>query len=98
MPIDLNPEITEITTKLKKAEGYLECEKIVIHNIKKQVERGTSDENIILYLKKLLAWFEGKIEVNRHEADYTNYRYVAGFVDTLIKMPYWKTWMATIVA
>lgn len=93
MPINLESEITEIAGKLKHAEGYLDCEKIIVHNIRKQLEKGNTDENIIVYLKKLSAWFEKKIESNPHDADCTNYRYAVGFVDTLLKMPYWRSWM-----
>ena len=50
MLIDFDCEITEITNKLKKAEAYLDCEKIIIHNIKKQLDNNNNDENIILYL------------------------------------------------
>ena len=96
MIIDFDSEIIEITGKLKQVEGYLDCEKIIIHNIKKQLDNGCDDENIIVYLKKLSAFFDKKIQINQHDADCTNYRYAAGFVDTLLKMPYWKSWMKTI--
>jgi hypothetical protein len=74
----------------------LDCEKIIVHNIKKQLANGNNDENIIVYLKKISAWFDKKIETNQHDDDCINYRYASGFVDTLLKMPYWKSWMKTI--
>jgi len=49
-----------------------------------------------MYLKKLSACFDKKIEANQDNADCTNYRYTAGFLNTLLKMPYWRSWMKTI--
>lgn len=96
MSIDFDLETIEIANKLKQVEGYLDCEKIIIHNIKKQLDKGFDDEKIIVYLKKLSAFLYKKIESNQGSADCSNYRYAAGFVDTLLKMPYWKSWMKTI--
>lgn len=96
MSIDFDSETIEITNKLKQVEGYLDCEKIIIYNIKKQLDNGFDDEKIIMYLKKLSACFDKKIEANQDNADCTNYRYTAGFLNTLLKMPYWRSWMKTI--
>jgi len=40
MVIDFDLEVTEITTNLKQVRGYFDCEKIIIHNIKKQLNKG----------------------------------------------------------
>jgi hypothetical protein len=96
MKIDFDSEITEIASKLKQVEGYLDCEKIIVHNIKKQFENGNTDENIVVYLKKVFVFLSNKIESNQGNANCPNYRYSAGFVNTLLKMPYWKSWMKTI--
>ncbi len=85
MTIDFDAETNEITSKLKQVEGYLDCEKIIVHNIQKQLQNGNNDENIVLYLKKLSTWFENKIAANQPNADCTNYRYASGFVDTPFK-------------
>ena len=37
-----------------------------------------------------------KIGIDQLNADCTNCRYAAGFIDTLLKMPYWRSWMQTI--
>jgi len=95
MPIDFDSEIAEIAARLRQTEGYLECEKVIVHNIKKQLVNGNNDENIIAYLKKLSAWFDKKIKNGQHNDECTNYRYASGFVGTLLKMPYWKSWMKT---
>jgi len=96
MAIDFDIETIEVDNKLKQVEGYLDCEKIIISNIKKQLDKGLDDEKIIVYLKKLSAFLYKKIESNQGNTDCSNYRYAAGFVDTLLKMPYWKSWMNTI--
>ena len=96
MPIDFDVEIEEIVGRLRHVEGYLDCEKIIIHNIKKQLIKGKNDETIVAFLQKLSAWFEKKIYTDQHNANCSNYRYAGGFVDTLLKMPYWKSWMKTI--
>lgn len=95
MPIDFDSEIAEIGGKLRQVEGYLDCEKIIVRNIIKQLVNGKNDENIIVYLKKLHTWFNKKIATNQHNADCTNYRYAAGFVDILLRMPQWKSWTST---
>ena len=96
MAIDFNMETIEIDNNLKQVEGYLDCEKIIISNIKKQLDKDLDDEKIIAYLKKLSVFLSKRIESNQANADCRNYRYAAGFVDTLLKMPYWKSWMKTI--
>lgn len=96
MAIDFDVETSEILSKLKLVESSLDCKKVIVENIRNQLQNGINDENIILYLKKLSGWFENKITANQHKSDCTNYRYAACFVDTLLKMPYWKSWMKTI--
>lgn len=96
MSIDFESEIVEITIKLTQVKGYFDCEKIIIYNIKKQLTIGITDDNIIKYLKNLSVDFNKKIEINQGNADCANYRYATSFVDTLLKMPYWKDWMETI--
>lgn len=96
MSIDFDMETMEICNKLKQAEGYLDCEKIITHNIKKQLDKGIEDEKIEAYLFRLSDFFSKKIELNKNNSDCSNYRYAAAFVDTLWKMPYWRSWMKTI--
>ena len=96
MTINFDVETSEINSHLKQVEGYLDCEKVIVQNINKQLKNGKTDENIILYLKKLSTWCENKIAANQNNSDCTNYRYAAGFVDILFKMPDWKSWMKTI--
>jgi hypothetical protein len=79
--IDVDLEIIEIIRKLEQEKGYLDCNRIVIQNIKKQLNEGFDDEKIIMYLKKLYVYFDKKIEANQSTADFSNYRYVCGFVE-----------------
>ncbi|HEY8688165.1 MAG TPA: hypothetical protein VIM07_02950 [Chitinophagaceae bacterium] len=94
--IDFDFEIIEVTYEIMQAEGYLECEKIIIHNIKKQLDNSYDDEKIIVYMKKLCAWFYKKIKVKQGNADCSNFRYSATFMDTLLQMPYWISWIKAI--
>lgn len=96
MAIDYDLEIIEINTNLRQVRGYFDCEKIIIHNIKKQLNKGFDDENIMEYLKKLSACFDKKIKISQGKADCSNYRYARDFVDTLLQLPYWKSWIKTI--
>ena len=93
MSIDFDVEIIEITSKLKQEKGYLDCDRIIIQNIKKQLNEGFDDEKILIYLKKLYGFFNKKIGANQSTADCSNYRYVCGFVETLLKIPYLRRWI-----
>jgi len=53
MSIDFDLETIEIANKLKQVEGYLDCEKIIIHNIKKQLDKGIAEEKIMVYIVSL---------------------------------------------
>ena len=96
MTIDVNAETKELSKVLKLAEGYLSCERIIIQNIIKQLDNDSTEESIISYLEKLSAFLGNKIKTQEPDEDCTNYRYALGLVDTLLKMPYWKSWMKTI--
>lgn len=67
--IDFNTEILEITNDLKKDEGYLDCEKVIIHNLRKQLERGYDDKSILNYLGELRKQNESRIGVNQNAYD-----------------------------
>jgi hypothetical protein len=93
MKIDFDQEITEVSSNLDHAEGYLDCEKIITRSIKKKLDKGFDDEKITMYLEKLSVFLSNKIETNPGNADCYYYRYAAGFVETLLKMPYWRSWI-----
>jgi len=96
MRIDFDYEISEMTPNLQRAEGYLECEKVIVNNVRKHVIRGLDDKVITNYLAKLSTYFKDRIKTLQHTGNCTNYRYVEGFINMLIKMPYWRIWIKTI--
>lgn len=51
--IDIDTEINEIVAHLQPLEGYLDCEKAVIQNIKKHLDKGYDDEIIAACLEKI---------------------------------------------
>ena len=96
MGIDFDYEVSEMTPHLQQAEGYLECEKVIVNNVRKHVIRGLDDKVITNYLAKLSTYFKDRIKTLQHTGNCTNYRYVEGFINMLIKMPYWRIWIKTI--
>ena len=96
MGIDFDYEVSEMTPYLQQAEGYLECEKVIVNNVRKHVIRGLDDKVITNYLAKLSTYFKDRIKTLQHTGNCTNYRYVEGFINMLIKMPYWRIWIKTI--
>ena len=58
MRIDFDYEISEMTPNLQRAEGYLECEKVIVNNVRKHVIRGLDDKVINNYLAKLSTYFK----------------------------------------
>lgn len=94
--IDIDTEINEIVAHLQPLEGYLDCEKAVIQNIKKHLDKGYDDEIIAACLEKISFALREKMESGKDSANSINCRYAAGFIDTLLRMPYWRTWMHTI--
>jgi hypothetical protein len=96
MKIDPDYEISEMTPDLQQAGGYLECEKVIVNNVRKQIIKGFDDKTIVNYLEKLSAYFKDRIKTSQNTSVCTNYRYVEGFINTLIHMPYWRSWIKTI--
>lgn len=96
MKIDFEYEIREMTPTLKLAKGYLECERVIINNIRKHIRNGFDDASISEFLKKLLSYFLERIAATKQTNDCINYRYAKGFVNTLIVTPYWRSWIKNI--
>lgn len=93
MKIDFEIEISTLTPELKGADGYLNCEHVIVTNIKKHVRKGVAIPVIETYLKKLLVFFEDKMLINKGHTDSVNFRYAAGFLNSVISTPYWHSWM-----
>jgi hypothetical protein len=53
MKIDLEYQVSKLTSELKVADGYLECEAIVLANIKKQTDKNIAIIFIEGHLKKM---------------------------------------------
>jgi hypothetical protein len=96
MIIDVHTETQEITGQLKRVEGYPDCERIVIANIKKHLERGFDEVCIKFYLDRLAVAFEKQIAVSHNDPTHANYMYAAGVVNILLKTARWKTILTTI--
>lgn len=95
MKIDFDKEIIELTNDLKFADSYLECETIVLENIKKNIAKGISIPVIESYLKKLQIYFEDKMVINKGNTVAVNYKYASGFLNTINTTPYWHSWIRT---
>lgn len=96
MIIDFETEMAEIIQNLNKAEGYLDCEKVVIFTIKKHIGRELADEHIIQFLERVADYFNNMIKDCQGNTDCTRYRFAGGFIDVLLKMPNWKSWLVTM--
>lgn len=95
MKIDFNYEVSELTGDLKSADGYLDCETIVLANIKRQLQNKIAVHSIESYLKQLQKYFEDKSAINKGSEESVNYRYAAGFLKTINDTPYWHHWVKT---
>jgi flagellin-specific chaperone FliS len=96
MSINFEKEVSKIIQTIEEADGYLDCEKIIIKNIREQLANAATGEAIEDYLKKLHEYLGDKILKNQATTDCSNYRYASGFVSTLISTPYWHSWINTI--
>lgn len=95
MKLDFEYEVSELTGELKEADGYLDCEVIILANIKKQVDKNISIIFIEGYIKRLYKYFEDKAVINKGSNDCVNYKYASGFLNTIISTPYWHNWIKT---
>ena len=94
--IDIEHENDLITESLKQVSGYLDCERITIRHIHKQVDNGLSDTSVVNYLKTTILHLENAIDAIEDANVQMNYRYVIGFINTLLRTPAWKSWMQSI--
>jgi hypothetical protein len=96
MPMNFISETEQISNELKKVDGYLACEKIIIKNIIKQLERNLDDVSNETYLKDLALHLEKIPETGKDDNMHINNRFAIGFVNTLLRTPSWKNWVKTI--
>lgn len=96
MEINIDHALSELVPGLTSAKGYLECEQVIINQIRKHLKNGFAEENIAEYLKALLNDLNKKITATQQTMDCINYRYARGFVNSLITTPYWRSWIKSI--
>ncbi len=87
MSIYFEAEIAEMISNLNNVKGYLDCEKIVICNIKKHIVNSVTDEIIIQFLKRQTDYFKCMIKDSQGSIDCSNYRFASGFIYILLKKP-----------
>jgi hypothetical protein len=85
-------ETRAITMELQNANGYLDCENIILNNLRKHDANKVSIVVIESYLKRLLAYLEDKTIINKGNSDCENYGYAAGFLRSITETPYWDRW------
>ena len=95
MRIDFKNELTELNGELKRAESYLDCETIVLCNIKKHIVKGINIPAINRYMKNLLVYFEDGRVIYKGTMVAVNYKYAAAFLNTIIATPQWYDWIKT---
>jgi hypothetical protein len=96
MKIDFEYEMNAIEPQLKSAKGYLDCEKIIVNNIRKHSIKEFDDDSIAEFLNKLQSYLIKKVEATKQTNECINYRYAKSFVNTLVATPYWRSWIKTI--
>lgn len=89
-------ETGQIADELKHVNGYLDCEKIIIKSIIKQLESGLNNVSIENYLKELAIHLEDMQETDKDNNIRINCMFAVGFVHTLLRTPAWEKWIKTI--
>lgn len=86
-------ETKAMLIELKNANGYLDCENIILKSLGKLENSEVPIISIKSYLKQLLKYIEDKSVINRGNADCENYTYAAGFLRSIIATPYFVRWI-----
>ncbi|AXY73871.1 hypothetical protein D3H65_07700 [Paraflavitalea soli] len=94
--MDMDHEISTVTESLRYVSGYLDCEKIIIRNIRKHLENGIDESNIENYLKALIGYLERSTETGEDANKQMNHRFVIGFIYTLLRTSSWRSWVQSI--
>lgn len=96
MLMNFTSEAEQIIDDLKLVDGYLACEKIIIKNIIKHLESDLDDGNIENYLKELIMSLEYTLKTNKNKDIHINYQFAVGFINTLLRIPGWMSWVKSI--
>ena len=86
--IAIDDETSAMMIQLKNANGYLECENIILKNLGEHDNNSVSMTTIESHLKHLLKYIEDKIVINKGNAHCENYRYAAGILRAVIATPH----------
>jgi len=96
MKINIDHELSELAADITSANGYLECERVIINQIRKHLINGFPEDNIAEYLNAFLKYLNKKITDTEQTGNCINYRYARGFVNSLITTPYWRSWIQSV--
>ena len=96
MLINFSSEAEQIIDDLKLVDGYLACEKIIIKNIIKHPGSDLDDGSVENYLKELVIYIEYTLEQGKDKYIPINYQFAVGFINTLLRIPDWKSWVKSI--
>ncbi len=93
MKHDFETEVRALTGQLNNADGYLECEAIILANMQKPAGTNNSITFIVSYLKILQKYFQYKALIDKDNDECINYKYAVGFLNSVIATPYWHSWI-----
>lgn len=85
-----------ITNKLKRADDYLESEKVVVQNVKEQIKDGLPVSTIRENLQKLYNYINSQAQEKNSIRESINLRYALAYLKTLITTPYWQSWIEIV--
>jgi hypothetical protein len=93
MKIEFEKESAEIIANLKYAGYHLDCERVILYNIKKLFEMGLSEQMITGYMEKLFLILENLSKSTEDVLERFNYKHSAHFLNSLQSTPYWRNWI-----
>lgn len=85
-----------IEEELRHINGYLASEKIVIDHIMRRLDNGVQESTLPDYLRSLVLHLETAHAKCEDVNVQTNYRFVIGFLYTLLRTPGWKRWLISL--
>jgi|GEM_PF-2722208 len=85
--------IPEITEQLQHTNSYLDTERVVISNLKQQLQEGLPISAIDRNLEKLYDHINKLISQKSKDPEVVNFKYAAACLKTLISTPYWHSWI-----
>ena len=93
---DTDQEQRLIEEELRQVSGYLACEKIAIDHILRHLDNGVHESAMLEYLRSLILHLETALAETDDARVQTNYRFVIGFLYTLLRTPAWKRWLISL--